>query len=104
MPPKMMRSMRGTNAILDTVIDVAKKHKLLSRGASMIPFVGKPLGSVLSMLGLGKKGKGHTRRMMHGGSLLPSQVGVAFELMPRTAGGTIGLGKMSGHGKIRRMM
>ena len=99
----MMRSMRGTNAILDTVIDVAKKHKLLSRGASMIPFVGKPLGSVLSMLGLGRSGKGRMRRM-HGGSLLPSQVGVAFEMMPRTAGGTIGLGKMSGHGKIRRMM
>ena len=69
----------------------------------MIPFVGKPLGSVLSMLGLGRSGKGRMRRM-HGGSLLPSQVGVAFEMMPRTAGGTIGLGRMSGHGKIRRMM
>ena len=99
----MMRSMRGTNAILDTVIDVAKKHKLLSRGASMIPYVGKPLGSVLSMLGLGKKGGRGRMRRMHGGSLLPSQVGVSYEMMPRTAGGTIGLGRMSGHGKMRRM-
>ena len=101
----MMRSMRGTNAIIDTVIDVAKKHKLLSRGASMLPFVGKPLGAVLSMLGLGKGkgGRGHVRRHM-GAGLLPSQVGVSYEMMPRTAGGTIGLGKMSGHGKMRRMM
>ena len=52
----MMKSMRGTNAILDTAIDIAKKHRLLSRGASMIPYVGKPLGAVLGMLDLGKKG------------------------------------------------
>ena len=112
MPTKKRKSMRGTG-LLDSAINFAKDHKLLSKGASMIPVIGGPLGGLLNMFGFSKhyKGKGHVertamdgdgrRRRHRGRGLLPSQVGVAYEQMGKTAGGTVGLGRMSGYRKMR---
>ena len=108
---KKRKNMRGTG-LLDSAIGFAKDHKLLSKGASMIPVIGGPLGGLLNMFGFNKhyKGKGHVertemdggrRRRHKGRGLLPSQVGVAYEQMGKTAGGTVGLGRMSGRMSIR---
>ena len=111
MPTKKRKSMKGTG-FLDSAIGFAKDHKLLSKGASMIPLIGGPLGGLLNAFGFGKRrGKGHVERTeMEGGrrrkhhrgrGLLPSQVGISYEMMGKTAGGTVGLGRMSGHGHMR---
>ena len=112
MPTKKRKSMKGTG-FLDSAIGFAKDHKLLSKGASMIPVIGGPLGGLLNMFGFSKhyKGKGHVertamdgdgrRRRHRGRGLLPSQVGVAYEQMGKTAGGTVGLGRMSGNRSMR---
>ena len=87
MPTKKRKSMKGTG-FLDSAIGFAKDHKLLSKGASMLPVIGGPLGGLLNMFGFGKhtRGRGHVERtMMEGGRrrkhhrgcrLLPSQVGI----------------------------
>lgn len=112
MPSKKRKSFKGTG-LLDSAIGFAKDHKLLSKGASMIPIVGGPLGGLLSAFGFGrsKRGKGHVERTeMDGGrrrkhhrgrGLLPSQVGVNYQMMGATSGGTLGLGRMSGHRSMR---
>ena len=112
MPTKRRKSMRGTG-LLDSAIGFARDHKLLSKGASMIPIVGGPLGGLLSAFGFGrpKRGKGHVertamdgegrRRRHRGRGLLPSQVGVNYQMMGATSGGTVGLGRMSGHRSMR---
>ncbi len=110
MPTKKRKSFKGTG-LLDSAIGFAKDHKLLSKGASMIPLIGGPLGSLLGAFGFGKRrGRGHVertemdggrRRRHKGRGLLPSQVGVAYEQMGATAGGTKGLGRMSGRMSIR---
>ena len=98
MPTKKRKSMRGTG-FLDSAIGFAKDHKLL-------------VGGLLNAFGFGKRrGKGHVERTeMEGGrrrkhhrgrGLLPSQVGISYEMMGNTAGGTVGLGRMSGHGHMR---
>lgn len=109
---KKRKSMKGTG-FLDSAIGFAKDNKLLSKGASMIPLIGGPLGSLLGAFGFGKhyKGKGHVERSeMEGGrrrkhhrgrGLLPSQVGVNYQMMGATSGGTKGLGRMSGHSSMR---
>ena len=110
MPTKKRKSMKGTG-FLDSAIGFAKDHTLLSKGASMIPLIGGPLCGLLNAFGFGKRrGKGHVertemeggrRRRHRGRGLLPSQVGVAYEQMGATAGGTKGLGRMSGRMSIR---
>ena len=109
---KKRKSMKGTG-FLDSAIGFAKDHKLLSKGASMIPVIGGPLGGLLNMFGFGKRrGKGHVertamdgdgrrRRHHRGRGLLPSQVGVNYQMMGATSGGTVGLGRMSGHKSMR---
>ena len=57
MPTKKRKSMRGTG-FLDSAIGFAKDHKLLSKGASMIPVIGGPLGGLLNMFGFSKHYKG----------------------------------------------
>lgn len=110
MPTKKRKSFKGTG-LLDSAIGFAKDHKLLSKGASMIPLIGGPLGSLLGAFGFGKvkRGKGHVertamdggRRRHRGRGLLPSQVGVNYQMMGATSGGTVGLGRMSGHRSMR---
>ena len=108
---KKRKSMKGYG-FLDSAIGFAKDNKLLSRGASMLPVIGGPLGSLLGAFGFGKRrGRGHVertamdgegrRRRHRGRGLLPSQVGISYEMMGKTAGGTVGLGRMSGHGHMR---
>ena len=102
MPTKKRKSMKGTG-FLDSAIGFAKDHKLLSKGASMLPVIGGPLGGLPNMFGFGKRGKGPAKRtMMEGGrrrkhhrgrGLLPSQLGINYEIMGKTAGGTKGLGR-----------